>query len=260
MTEHRTGTRDEWLAARLELLEAEKDLTRRGDELARRRRELPWVRLDEDYRFETDQGTESLSDLFRGRSQLLVYHFMFGPDYTAGCPACSAIADGFDGFGVHLANHDVMLWAVSRAPLEKLQAYKQRMGWSFPWASSNGSDFNYDFNVALTEEQQRSVRVAYNFREEDSGSPLEAGKEGPLAEWAAMSGTDWATYARERPGMSAFALEDGVAHHTYSTYARGLDVLWGMYQWLDRAPRGRNEARSPGAPLNWFRRHDEYDA
>ena len=260
MTEHRTGTREEWLAARLELLEAEKELTRRGDELARRRRELPWVMIDKDYRFETDRGMEALADLFRGRSQLLVYHFMFGPDYAAGCPACSAIADGFNGFAVHLANHDVMLWAVSRAPLEKLQAYKQRMGWTFPWASSNGGDFNYDFNVTLTEEQQRSGRVAYNFREEDSGSPLDAGKEGPLAEWAAMSGTDWATYARERPGMSAFALEDGVAHHTYSTYARGLDVLWGMYQWLDRAPRGRNETRGPGATLNWFRRHDEYDA
>ena len=259
MTKHRTGTREEWLAGRLELLDAEKELTRRSDELARRRRELPWVRIDKDYSFETDQGNESFSDLFRGRSQLLVYHFMFGPDYAAGCPACSAIADGFNGFAVHLANHDVILWAVSRAPLEKLQAYKKRMGWSFPWASSHGSGFNYDFNVALTEEQQRSGKVAYNFREEGLGSPLEAGREGPLAEWAAMSGTDWATYTRERPGMSAFALEDGVVYHTYSTYARGLDVLWGMYQWLDRAPRGRNETRSHNAPLNWFRRHDEYD-
>jgi predicted dithiol-disulfide oxidoreductase (DUF899 family) len=259
MTQHRTGTREEWLAARLELLEAEKELTRHSDELARRRQELPWIGIDKDYRFETDQGKESLSDLFRGRSQLLVYHFMFGPDYAAGCPACSAIADGFDGFGVHLASHDVMLWAVSRAPFEKLQAYKQRMGWGFPWASSHGSDFNYDFQVSHTEEQQRSGMLEYNFRQE-LGSSVETGKEGPLAEWAARSGTDWPTYTRERPGMSAFALEDGLVYHTYSTYARGLDVLWGLYQWLDRAPRGRNETRSDDAPLNWFRRHDEYDA
>src|SRR6266704_4662293 len=155
MTYHKTGTREEWLAARLELLEAEKELTRRSDELARRRQELPWVRIDKGYRFDTDEGTASLADLFSGRSQLLIYHFMFGPDYEAGCPSCSAIADGFNGSVVHLANHDVMLWAVSRAPLAKLQAYKQRMGWTFPWASSFGGDFNYDFNVSLTEEQQR---------------------------------------------------------------------------------------------------------
>src|SRR5271165_5550025 len=155
MTRHMTGTREEWLAARLELLEAEKELTRRSDELARRRQKLPWVRVDKEYRFETDQGSASLADLFRGRSQLLVYHFMFGPDYTAGCPSCSMIADGFDGFVVHLANHDVTLSAVSRAPLATLQAYKRRMGWRFPWASSLGSDFNYDFNVSITQEQQR---------------------------------------------------------------------------------------------------------
>ncbi len=156
MTKHMTGTRNEWLAARLELLKAEKELTRRSDELARRRQELPWVRIDKEYRFETDEGSASLKDLFRGRSQLLVYHFMFGPDYTAGCPSCSAIADGFNGFAAHLANHDVMLWAVSRAPLAKLQAYKRRMGWTFPWASSFGGDFNVDFNVRFTEEQQRA--------------------------------------------------------------------------------------------------------
>ena len=156
MTRHMTGTREEWLAARLELLEAEKEQTRRSDELARRRQELPWVRLDKEYRFETDEGSASLADLFRGRSQLLVYHFMFGPDYTAGCPSCSAIADGFDGFVVHLANHDVTLSAVSRAPLAKLQAYKRRMGWTFPWASSLGGDFNFDFNVSFTEAQQRA--------------------------------------------------------------------------------------------------------
>jgi predicted dithiol-disulfide oxidoreductase (DUF899 family) len=260
MTSHKTGTRDEWLAARLELLEAEKALTRRSDELARMRQELPWVRIDKEYRFETDEGNASLADLFQERSQLLVYHFMFGPDYTAGCPACSAIADGFNGFVVHLANHDVMLWAVSRAPLAKLQAYRQRMGWSFPWASSFGSDFNADFQAGYSEEQQRSGVGVYNFGEFNLRAAAEAGKEGPLAEWAATTGTDWATYTLEAPGMSAFALEDGVLYHTYSAYARGLDGLWGMYQWLDRAPRGRNETRTDDAPLNWFRRHDEYDS
>jgi predicted dithiol-disulfide oxidoreductase (DUF899 family) len=254
MTEHTIGTREEWLAARLELLEAEKELTRRSDELARRRQELPWVRVDKEYRFETDEGDASLADLFRGRSQLLVYHFMFGPEYTAGCPSCSAIADGFDGFIVHLANHDVTLCAVSRAPIEKLQAYKRRMGWSFPWASSHGSDFNHDFQTTRTEEEQRSGAAEYNFRTIDVAASLEAGKEGPLAEIAASVGTDWATFTREAPGMSAFALVDGVVHHTYSAYARGLDGLWGMYQWLDRAPRGRNERGI------WWRRHDEYVA
>jgi predicted dithiol-disulfide oxidoreductase (DUF899 family) len=260
MTDHKIGTREEWLAARLELLEAEKALTRRSDELARQRQELPWVRIDKVYRFETDEGSDSLKDLFRGRSQLLMYHFMFGPDYTAGCPACSAIADGFNGIVTHLANHDVMLWAVSRAPLAKLQAYKRRMGWGFPWASSFGSDFNFDFNTSVTEEQQRSGFVEYNYRTSDVRSSLEAGKEGPLAEWAASTGTDWATYTREAPGMSAFALEDGVVYHTYSAYARGLDALWGMYQWLDRAPLGRNETGLLEKGLNWFRRHDEYDS
>ncbi len=259
MTDHKIGTREEWLAARLELLEAEKELTRRGDELARRRQELPWVRIDKEYRFDTDDGSASLADLFEGRSQLLVYHFMFGTEYTAGCPACSAIADGFDGFVVHLANHDVMLWAVSRAPIEKLQAYKQRMGWGFPWASSYDSDFNPDFGVAYTEEQQRSGVGEYNFRAFDLRASAAAGTEGPLADWAATTGTDWATYTQEAPGMSAFALEDGVVYHTYSAYARGLDGLWGMYQWLDRAPRGRNETRTNDDPLNWFRRHDEYN-
>ena len=260
MTSHRIGTHEEWLAARLELLRDEKALTHRGDELARRRQELPWVRIDKEYRFQTDEGGASLADLFGGRSQLLVYHFMFGPDYTAGCPACSAIADGFNGFVVHLANHDVTLCAVSRAPLVKLQAYKRRMGWSFPWASSYESDFNYDFQAGYTEEQQQSGVGVYNFGTSQLASSSEADQEGPLAEWAAATGTDWRTYAREAPGMSAFALDDGVVYHTYSAYARGLDALWGMYQWLDRAPRGRNETPTPGGPLNWFRRHDEYDA
>src|SRR6201991_4132557 len=164
MTKHRTGTREEWLAARLELLEAEKELTRRSDEMARRRQELPWVRVDKAYRFETDEGSASLADLFGGRSQLIVYHFMFGPDYKAGCPSCSAIADGFNGIAVHLENHDVALSAVSRAPLAKLQAYKQRMGWTFPWASSAGGDFNFDFNVSFTEEQQSTGSIAYNYK------------------------------------------------------------------------------------------------
>jgi predicted dithiol-disulfide oxidoreductase (DUF899 family) len=244
------------LAARLKLLKAEKELTHRSDELAQQRQELPWVKIEKAYRFDTDEGTASLPDLFRGRSQLLVYHFMFGPDYTAGCPSCSAIADGFNGFAVHLANHDVMLWAVSRGPLAKLEGYKRRMGWTFPWASSLGSDFNSDFNVCFTEEQQRAGGIEYNFKREE-GAPL-AGQstawwqEGPVVEMAAMSGTDALTYTRERPGMSAFVLEDGVVYHTYSTYARGLDGLWGMYQWLDRAPKGRNETGV------WWRRHDEY--
>jgi predicted dithiol-disulfide oxidoreductase (DUF899 family) len=262
MTDHKTGTREEWLEARLELLEAEKDLTRRGDEVARRRQELPWVRIDKDYVFETDEGTASLTDLFMGRSQLLVYHFMFGPDYTAGCPSCSAIADGFDGFVVHLANHDVTLCAVSRAPLAKLKGYQQRMGWSFPWASSFGSDFNYDFQAAYTDEQQSSGTIVYNFRAMELRPP-EPGQPNPIAEIAAGLGTDLATYTREAPGMSAFALEDGAIYHTYSTYARGLDGLWGMYQWLDRAPHGRNEGLFEGAgDLRagvWYRRRDEYD-
>jgi len=250
MTQHGTGTRNEWLAARLDLLEAEKDLTRRSDELARRRQQLPWVRIDTAYRFETTEGTASLAGLFRGRSQLLVYHFMFGPDYAAGCPSCSAIADGFNGFAVHLAHHDVMLWAVSRAPLAKLLAYRRRMGWTFPWASSFGGDFNADFSVWFSEEQQRGGGVEYNYRREPALPS--GGDEGPVAEFAAMAGTDVATYTRERPGLSAFALEDGAVYHTYSAYARGLDGLWGMYQWLDRAPRGRNETGV------WWRRHDEY--
>jgi predicted dithiol-disulfide oxidoreductase (DUF899 family) len=262
MTKHAIGTRKEWLAARLELLEAEKELTRRSDEVARRRQALPWVRIDKPYQFETDAGSASLADLFQGRSQLLIYHFMFGPDYTAGCPSCSAIADGFNGFVVHLANHDVTLSAVSRAPLPKLQTYKQRMGWTFPWASSFGSDFNFDFSVGFTEQQQREEGIEYNYRREPAlpsrGAeksapeiPSRATPDGPTL-FAAMSGTDAATFTRERPGMSAFVLDEGVVYHAYSAYARGLDGLWGMYQWLDRAPRGRDETGV------WWRRRDEY--
>jgi predicted dithiol-disulfide oxidoreductase (DUF899 family) len=260
---HAAGSREQWRTARLELLEAEKALVRQSDEVAKRRMQLPWVRIDKEYRFETDEGKASLPDLFRGRSQLLMYHFMFGPDYTAGCPACSAIADGFNGFAIHLANHDVMLSAVSRAPFPKLQAYKRRMGWTFPWASSYGSDFNADFNVYFTPEQQREGDIEYNYQREAPMKDTLVGKKGKewksedgegTVEWmAARTGTDVATYTRERPGMSAFALEDGVVYHTYSAFARGVDGLWGMYQWLDRAPKGRNETNI------WFRRHDEYD-
>ncbi len=253
--EHKVVSRDEWLAARLDLLKAEKELTHRSDELARRRQELPWVRLDKEYRFKTDEGSASLAGLFRGRSQLLVYHFMFGPDYMAGCPSCSAIADGFNGFAVHLANHDVMLWAVSRAPLAKLKAYKQRMGWTFPWASSFGGDFNFDFSASFTEGQQREGAY-YNFRRDDPVMNVGKGAmTNPVSTGnAGMTGTDLSTYLREREGLSAFAMQDGVVYHTYSAYARGVDAIWSMYPWLDRAPKGRNESGP------WLRRHDEYES
>ncbi|HET7016573.1 MAG TPA: DUF899 domain-containing protein [Streptosporangiaceae bacterium] len=253
MASHQTGTREEWLTARLQLLEAEKELTRRSDELARQRQELPWVRVDKDYSFETADGSASLSDLFRGRSQLIVYHFMLGPDYTGGCSACSAIADGFNGYETHFANHDVSLYAVSRAPLAKIQSYQQRMGWSFPWASSYGSDFNFDFGVAHTKEEWEAGAVRYNFAEQDL-RPAADQQSASDAFSQSMVGTDWQTYRREGPGMSAFARQDGTVYHTYSTYGRGLDILWGMYQWLDRAPLGRNESG------HWWRRHDEYDS
>lgn len=254
ITTHKTGSHEQWLAARLDLLQAEKEHTRRGDELARQRQELPWVSVDKEYRFDTDEGNTSLADLFRGNSQLLIYHFMFGPDYTAGCPSCSSIADGFNGIAVHLANHDVTLSAVSLAPLAKLQAYKRRMGWTFPWASSLSSDFNFDFNVSITEGQQHVGGAEYNYR--SSGHPLDATTQFPqvLTMLADMTGTDAPTYARERPGLSSFVLQDDVVYHTYSTFARGLDGLWGMYQWLDRTPKGRNETGL------WFRRHDEYQS
>jgi len=251
MNTHTTGTRQDWLKARIELLEAEKELTRRSDELAQQRQQLPWVRIDKTYRFDTDAGAVSLASLFRGRSQLLVYHFMFGPDYGAGCPSCSSIADGFNGIAVQLENHDVAMMAVSRAPLAKLQAFKRRMGWTFPWASSFGGEFNYDFNVSVTEEQQRQGGTEYNF---ERGKHVIDKLEFPpiVQEFAQRCGTDAATFTRDRPGMSTFKLEDGVVYHTYSTYARGLDGLWGMYQWLDRAPLGRNEEGI------WWKRHDEY--
>jgi predicted dithiol-disulfide oxidoreductase (DUF899 family) len=266
MTDHKIATREEWLKARLDLLKEEKELTRRSDELARRRQELPWVQIDKQYRFDVDEGSASLADLFRGCSQLLVYHFMFGPDYKAGCPSCSSIADGFNGIAVHLANHDVMLWAVSRAPLRELQAYKKRMGWTFPWASSSRTDFNEDFSVSFDDKQWQEG-VEYNYHREPGYSRAsakqlgafrwregQAAGEGAEDKFASMCGVDAPTYHRERPGMSAFAVEDGTVYHNYSTYARGVDALWGMYQWLDRAPKGRNESGGP-----WWQRHDEYD-
>jgi predicted dithiol-disulfide oxidoreductase (DUF899 family) len=251
------------------LLKEEKELTRRSDELAQRRQQLPWVRVAKEYHFENDAGSATLADLFAGRSQLLIYHFMFGPDYTAGCPSCSTIADQFDGIAVHLAQHDVTLMAVSRAPLAKLLAYKRRMGWRFPWASSFGGDFNTDFSVWFTEEQQREGGIEYNYRREqalqdqETREPLAGktaqewtlrGSQGPVALLASMTGTDVAGYTRDRPGISAFVLEDNAVYHTYSAYSRGLDALWGMYQWLDRAPLGRNETGV------WWRRHDEYES
>jgi predicted dithiol-disulfide oxidoreductase (DUF899 family) len=235
MTDHRNGTRDEWLSARLELLKAEKELTRLNDDLARQRQELPWVRVEPDYLFDTEAGDATLADLFRGRSQLLVYHFMYGPDWEEGCPSCSSVADGFDETHLHLQNHDVAFTAVSRAPLEKLLAYRDRMGWSFPWASSGRSDFNFDFNVSFTEESIADGQT-YNFRQ--------------LEGWQ----VDPANLPYEGPGMSAFTFEDGVVYHTYSAYSRGVDALWSMWQWLDRAPRGRNEG-----DMSWFRRHDQYE-
>lgn len=262
MTTHTTGTRQQWLAARTDLLEAEKELTRRSDAVAAQRQGLPWVRIDKDYRFDTDAGSRSLADLFKGRSQLLIYHFMFGPDYTAGCPSCSSIADGFNGITVHLENHDVAFSTVSRAPLAKLQAFKRRMGWAFDWASSFGSDFNADFNVWFTEQQQRDGSIEYNYRREppmpeamltkavQAAQPT--GNEGPEGLLAGMTGTDVATYTRDRPGVSGFVLEDGVIYHTYSSFARGVDSIWGVYQWLDRAPKGRNENGI------WWRHHDKY--
>jgi predicted dithiol-disulfide oxidoreductase (DUF899 family) len=273
MTEHKTGTREEWLSARLELLEREKEHTRRSDELARLRQELPWVRLEKEYSFETNEGTKTLAELFKGRSQLLVYHFMFGPHYTAGCPGCSSQVDSFDGSISHLNARDVTLLCASRAPLEKLQAFKRRMGWSVPWVSSLESEFNFDFGVSFTEEQQRSG-AEYNFGTVDFAAPLRAREPSDsrsgtrpsrleetagsdfLAEIAAGIGTDVAGYLAEAPGVSAFALSDGVVYHTYSCYARGLDVLLEYYQLLDRAPKGRDEGDLT-AP--WVRRHDEYE-
>ena len=251
---HKTGTREQWLDARPNLLAAEKELTRRSDALAQQRQQLPWVPVDKNYCFDTANGPATLAELFKGRSQLLVYHFMFGPDYTAGCASCSAIADGFNGIVVHLENHDVAFSAVSRAPLEKLLAFRQRMGWNFDWASSAGNDFNADFSVWFSEQQQREGGIEYNYRREPPLGAAAANSmgAGPVGLMAAMSGAAPATYILDRPGVSAFALEDGQVYHTYSGYSRSVDGLWGMYQWLDRAPKGRNEQGI------WWRHHDKY--
>lgn len=253
------ASREQWLKARLDLLKDEKELTRRSDEVARKRQALPWVPITKSYRFDTDEGTASLGELFRGRSQLIVYHFMFGPDYDAGCPSCSSLADSFNGCVPHLANHDVAFWAVSRAPLAKLQAFKRRMGWSFPWASSAGSDFNFDYSVSFSEQHEGQDGMDYNYRDGGVSSrenEIDASASVPPegSRIAGQCGVDWANYAEEAPGMSAFVLRDGVIHHTYSTYARGLDVLWNTYQWLDRAPLGRNETGF------WFKHHDKYES
>jgi predicted dithiol-disulfide oxidoreductase (DUF899 family) len=243
VTSHTVGTREQWQEARLALLDEEKDLTRRSDELARQRQRLPWVRVDKDYQFDTEDGERSLADLFRGRSQLIVHHFMFCPSWTEGCPSCSSVADGYDGFRVHLENHDVAVTAVSRAPLARLTAYRRRMGWSFPWVSSARSDFNFDFGVSYTE-AQLARGAEHNFRRiEIDPSALPGGGNG-----------DEPLDAGESPGISTFVLSDGEVYHAYSAYSRGTDILWGMYQWLDRAPLGRNESGL------WFRRHDDYDS
>jgi predicted dithiol-disulfide oxidoreductase (DUF899 family) len=237
MPGHTTGSREEWLAARRDLLTAEKEHIRRGDEIARMRQELPWVPIEKEYVFASDEGTKSLGDLFDGESQLLVYHFMFGfgarlTDERQGCTGCSFVADHFDGVVPHLRGRGVKLVCASMAPLQELRDYKEAMGWQFPWVSSLGSDFNYDFGVAFTEEQQRSG-ADYNYQHVDH----------PLT---------------QREGMSAFALQDGVVHHTYSTYARGVEALMGTYQCIDLAPLGRNESELESGELGW-RRHDEYD-
>ncbi len=241
MPNHTVGTREEWLAARAELLEREKALTRENDEISKQRRELPWVLVDKEYSFETEDGTKTLAELFDGRSQLVIYHFMFGEAYTAGCPVCSSGADTYDGAVAHLNARDVTFLCVSRAPLDRLLEYRRRMGWSLPWVSQNG-DFNADFGAAYTQEQLAPV--------------LESGNLGPVPEIAARCGTDPAGYMAEAPVLSAFVLDDGDIYQTYSTTARGLEPVLGYYGLLDRAPRGRDEG-SP--PVMWIRRHDEYE-
>ena len=245
MTDHDVVSREDWTAAREELLAREKEHTRLGDELARQRRELPWVRVEKEYRLETDEGTRTLAELFDGRGQLLVYHFMFGPSYKAGCPTCSSMADTVDGALPHLHARDVTMLYVSQAPLEKLQAYKRRMGWSMPWVSSAVSDFNFDQGYSRTEEQTREAIAPM----------LEAGPPPAVDHNASLSGTDVTGYLTEGPGFSAFVLDDGTVHQTYTTTARGLEFLMGYYPILDRAPKGRDESDTSQV---WIRRHDEY--
>jgi len=244
MTGHKVVGREEWQAARDELLQREKEHTRMGDELARQRRELPWVAIEKEYRFDADDGARTLAELFDGRSQLLLYHFMFGPSYQAGDPVNSSIADGLNGLLPHLHACDVTLLLVSRAPLAKLQAYKQRMGWSLPWVSSANTDFNFDFGASYTEEQVREFMA-----------PLEGGLPPIVRQNAAATGTDVLGYLSESPAMSAFTLQDGAVYQTYATTARGVEFLMGYYPILDRAPKGRDEGESF---QTWIRRHDEY--
>jgi predicted dithiol-disulfide oxidoreductase (DUF899 family) len=247
MTDHEIATREEAQAARQELLEAEKALTRRSDELARWRRELPWVRVEKEYSFSTDDGTRTLAQLFDGRSQLLVYHFMFGPSYEAGCPTCSSMADTVDGALPHLHARDVTMTFVSQAPLAKLQSYKRRMGWTMPWVSSAVSDFNLDRGFSRTQEATREAIAPM----------VEAGVPQGVADNAQASGTDVTGYLTQAPGFTAFALDGGTVYETYATTNRGLEFLMGYYPILDRAPKGRDE----GDPVQpWIRRHDEYDS
>ncbi len=243
MTSHKTGTREEWLAARNELLAKEKELTRRGDQLAAERRDLPWVPIEKEYGFDTDGGARTLPELFAGRSQLIVYHFMFGAGYTAGCPTCSSMADTFNGAVPHLNARDVTFTCISRAPLDKLQAFRQRMGWSFPWASSHRSDYNSDMDIANPEDVVRGW--------------LAHGVPPVVARNAEECGTDAAGYISETPVMSTYALEDGEVYLTYSTTARGLEFMMGYYGFLDRTPVGRDEG---DASQLWIYRHDEYPA
>jgi predicted dithiol-disulfide oxidoreductase (DUF899 family) len=245
MIAHRTGTREEWVAAREQLLVHEKEHTRLGDELARQRRELPWVQLDKDYRLDTDDGEKALGKLFDGRSQLLVYHFMFGPSYEAGCPVNSSIADSIDGVLPHLHARDVTFVLVSQAPLAKLRTYRRRMGWNMPWFSSAPGDFNFDLGFSHTAEQGREIVEQM------------AGELPPIVEQNAVaSGTDVAGYLTESPGFSTFVLDDGSVYHTYSTTWRGLEFVMTYYGMLDHAPKGRNEGEDWQL---WIRRHDEYD-
>jgi predicted dithiol-disulfide oxidoreductase (DUF899 family) len=242
MTQHKIGTQEEWQAARDELLAEEKELTRRNDELARKRRELPWVPVEDEYSFETVDGTKSLAELFGGYSQMLVYHFMFGPDYAAGCPVCSSIADNLDANAVHLAARDTKLTVVSRAPLEKLQGYRERMGWSFDWASTVGSEFNRELGFLHTEEELK---------------PFLEGEIPPAVEQNADAcGVDVATYVADGPGLSAYIHSDGTVYRTYVTTTRGVEPAMGYYALLDRTPIGRNEE---GEEVFWIRRHDEYE-
>jgi len=264
MTDHKAGTRADWLAARAELLAREKEHTRLGDELARQRRELPWVRVQEEYRFDTEGGPRTLAELFAGRSQLLVYHFMFGPGYEGGCPSCSSTADSFNGVLSHLEARDVTMICVSRAPIEKLLAYRERMGWSFTWASSHDSDFNVDFGVSAGEETTHDPAAPR--LEANELALLKLLKDQPAvrenlplvtAHNASATGTDLDGYFSEGHGVSTFARENGTVYHCYSSYARGTEFLMGYYAILDRAPQGRDEGDQP---MSWLRRHDEYDS